>query len=376
MLAPSGFKESLSAEEVVAAMALGIRRAMPAARILRAPIPDGGEGFARTLHALRGGGLHEVRVSGPLGRKVNAEYAVLKDRRTAAIEIAQAAGLRLVPETARDPRRTTSYGVGQMIASALDQRVRRIIIGCGDSGVNDAGAGFAQALGARLLDRRGKQIARGGAALRNLARIDLSKLDPRVRNTRIDVAVNWKNILLGPRGVARVFGPQKGASPKVVAELEDAMENFARVVKRDQGIRLATLPGAGASGGLGAGFHALLGAKLHPRFDIISEFLDLDALIAKSDLVLTAEGRLDAKTSRGKVPVEMARRAVRFGVPVIAIAGAVGEGARDTLRAGLQAYISVLKQPSTLDQAISEAPELIAEAAEQALRMVMAGRRH
>lgn len=373
LLAPSGFKEGLGVADVIDCMARGVHAALPQAEILSAPMVDGGEGFTETLVALTGGRLHRVTVTGPVGQPVEAQFGFLGGRgRIAVLEMASAAGLRLVPPDARDPLRTTSRGVGELIRAALDAGARRILVGCGDSGINDGGAGMAQALGIRLLDATGAEIGSGGGALAALRRIDLGGRDPRLDRVRIDVALNWHNQLLGPRGVSRVFGPQKGATPAAVEALEQALEAYAAAVRRDLGIELRGMPGSGASGGLGAGLHALLGAKLHPRYDIVMRYIDIDALLRRADLVLTAEGSLDGQTPFGKVPSEIARRAKRYGLPVIALAGTVGPDAHLNLAAGIDAYFSILKRPCSLAEALAEAPRLVADAAEQALRMVLA----
>lgn len=371
MLAPCGFKEGLDAGALIECMARGVLAAAPDAAILRAPMADGGEGFARTLVQLTGGRLQQTEVAGPVGQRLMAEWGFLHGAQSeeAVIEIAAAAGLQHVPRAARDPLRTTSYGVGELIRAALDAGAKRIVVGCGDSGVNDAGAGMAEALGFRLLDRAGKPIGRGGGALERLASIDAAGADPRLAHVAIAVAVNWHNVLLGPRGVARTYGPQKGASPAAVAKLEAGLENFARVVRRDLGPGVAAMPGAGASGGLGAALHAFCGATLHPRFDIISRYVAFDRMLKDCDLVITAEGCIDRTTARGKMPTELARRAKRFGVPVIALAGSIGEGASDAHAAGVDAYFSILDRPASLAEAMESAPTLVAAATEQAVRL-------
>jgi len=245
-----------------------------------------------------------------VGKPVRGYIGILGGTRkkTAVIEMAAAAGLRLVPRDQRDPLATSTYGVGELIQYALSMRVERILIGCGDSGTNDGGAGMAQALGAKLLDRDGNPIGRGGAELARLATIDLSAMDSRLNRVQIDVACNWSNILCGPRGVARVFGPQKGGTPEMVEQMSAALDNLAAVIERDLGMDVREMPGSGASGGLGAGLVAFLGATLHPRYDIVMRYLDLDSLLKEADLVLTAEGALDFQTPHGKVPAEVARR--------------------------------------------------------------------
>jgi glycerate kinase len=375
LIAPSGFKECLSPKDVTEAIAAGVRRAMPRARVLRAPMVDGGEGFTEALVAATGGTLHRLTVTGPVGEPVPSFFGFLGDNqvRTAVIEIAAAAGLSLVPRDRRDPTRTTSFGVGELIHAALDAGAERLLIGCGDSGVNDGGVGMAQALGVRFLNDEGREIGPGGGELNRLARIDCARLDPRILRTSIVVAVNWHNVLLGERGVARVFGPQKGATPEQVALLEDGLGTYARCIEAATGQHVDLQPGSGASGGLGAALMALLGARLHPRFDLVLQYLEFDALLRDADLVITAEGSLDGQSPLGKIPCEVARRAKRRGVPVIALAGTIGTGVRETLAHGIDAFASILRRPCTLDEAILEAPRLLAHGAEDALRMIGVG---
>lgn len=375
LIAPSGFKESLSATQAADSMAAGVLAAMPEAKVTKIPVVDGGEGFTEGLVAITGGTLHRVQVTGPVGDPVKSHFGFLggSDHKTAIVEMAAAAGLRLVPRDRRNPTQTTSFGVGELIRSALDAGAERIILGCGDSGINDGGAGMAQALGARLLDGDGEEIGLGGAELARLCNIDLSRLDPRLQHVRVDAAVNWNNVLLGPRGVARIFGPQKGATPIQVLELEEALEVYAAVIQLDLGLDIATQPGCGASGGLGAGLSALIGATLHPRYDVVMQYFDIDSHLESANLVLTAEGRIDDQTPHGKVPVEVARRAKRHGIPVIALAGSIGKGAYANLKHGIDAYASISKGPCSLDEAILDGCELLAHAAEHAVRMVGIG---
>jgi glycerate 2-kinase len=375
LVAPSGFKECLSPTEVTEAIAAGAQRAMPGARILRAPMVDGGEGFVEALVAATGGTMRHLSVTGPVGEPVASFFGFLGGGQsgTALIEIAAAAGLRLVPRDRRDPTRTTSFGVGELILAALDAGAERLLIGCGDSGVNDGGAGMAQALGVRLLDGMGQELGSGGGELNRLARIDCARLDPRIARTPIDVAVNWHNVLLGERGVARIFGPQKGATPEQVAVLDAGLEAYAMRLHEATGHRVGLQPGSGASGGLGAGLMALLGASLRPRFEVVMQYLDFDSLLREADLVITAEGSLDGQSAWGKMPCEVARRAKRCGVPVIALAGTIGEGARETFAHGIDAFASIIRHPCTLDEAIADAGRLLTSGAEDALRMVAIG---
>jgi glycerate 2-kinase len=375
LIAPSGFKECLGPTDVADSIAAGVLRAMPGARVLRAPMVDGGEGFTEALVAASGGTLHRLEVTGPLGQPVTACFGILggDQARTAVIEIAAAAGLRLVPRDRRDPMRTTSFGVGELIRAALDAGAERLLVGCGDSGVNDAGTGMARALGVRFLDDNGEELGPGGGGLHRLARIDRSALDPRILRTPIDVAVNWQNVLLGERGVARVYGPQKGATPAQVALLERGLETYAKRIEEATGHAVGLQPGSGASGGLGATLMSLLRARLRPRLDIVEQYLEFEALLRAADLVITAEGRLDGQSVLGKIPCEVARRAKRRGTPVIALAGIIGAGARETFAQGIDAYASIIRRPCTLDDAIADARRLLAHAAEDALRMIAVG---
>jgi glycerate 2-kinase len=375
LVAPSGFKESLGAREVAEHIATGVLRVMPDAHVLKAPMVDGGEGFTEALVEATGGTMHRLRVTGPLGEPVDSFFGFLGGRaqKTAVIEMAAAAGLRLVPRDRRNPMLTTSYGVGELIRAALDAGAERILLGCGDSGINDGGAGMAQALGARLQDDEGWPIGHGGGELGRLQRIDLSRLDPRLARVQLDAAVNWHNALLGERGVARVFGPQKGATPSQVNALEGALERYARLIQQATGRDVGAMPGAGASGGLGAGIAGLLGGRLHPRYEIVMQYLELDRLIEQADLVITAEGSLDGQTPYGKIPAEVAQRAKRRGLPVIALAGTIGKGVRINFDHGIDAFASILKRPCTLEDAIANAGKLLVRAAEDVMRMVSVG---
>ncbi|UFM66545.1 glycerate kinase [Paracoccus sp. MA] len=377
LIAPSGFKESLSVQDVAEAIARGVRRAAPHATILTAPMVDGGEGTTEALVAATGGRLMQAGVTGPVGQSVDSFWGLMggDGPRTAVIEMAAAAGLSLVPRDRRDPTLTTSRGVGELILKALDHGVDRILIGCGDSGVNDGGAGMARALGARLLDGEGRELPEGGGALEHLAQIDVSGLDPRLAGVRIDAAVNWHNMLLGPRGVARVFGPQKGATPEQVEQLDRGMTRYAKAIMAATGRDVAPMQGAGASGGLGAGLVAFAGAALHPRFQVMLDYLDFDRLLGRADLVITAEGALDAQSPFGKVPCEVARRADAIGIPTVALAGTIGKGARQTYEHGIGAYASIMRRPCSLEKAIGEGAKLLRNAAENTMRMLLVGQR-
>lgn len=370
LVAPSGFKESLDACAVADAIAAGIHRVVPGAVVDKVPLVDGGEGSAKALAEATGGTLIPTLVTGPIGDPVPSHFALLggPGPRTAVVEMAAAAGLRLVPRDHRDPTTTTTYGVGELISAALDLGVDRVLVGCGDSGTSDGGAGALQALGARILDANGQEVGRGGAALINARTLDLSRLDPRLDKAEITLACNPHNVLCGERGVARVFGPQKGATPHQVEQLAAALDNWADLLGD-----VHTVAGGGASGGLGAGLHGALNATLVPRFDVILEHSDLDARLPFADLVITAEGAIDGQTPHGKVPAEVARRAKRYGKPVIALAGTIGADARVNHDVGIDAYTSIIAAPVALDTAIAKAAELLTDATERTLRLVLVG---
>ncbi|MET8346835.1 glycerate kinase family protein [Streptomyces microflavus] len=403
-IAPSGFKESLSAARVAEAIAVGVRRVIPDADLDLIPLVDGGEGTAEALALAGGGRLVPCTATGPVGDPVPSHFALLggggttPGPLTAVVEMAAVAGLALVPPGLRHPGATTTYGVGELIRAALDAGARRILIGCGDSGTSDGGAGALQALGARLTDRHGRELRRGGGALHELEHIDPSGLDPRLARTELLVACNPYNVLCGKRGVARVFGPQKGATPAEVELLSTGLERWAAVLTRDLlpavapepepgpepgpgpalatgvPLDLRTAPGTGASGGLGAGL-AAVGARLLPRYDVLLDGLDLDARLARADFVITAEGALDHQTVRGKIPAEVARRAQASGVPVLVLAGTIGPGAQDVRAVGVDAYSAILPAPMTLVEAIGRSGELLADATERALRIMALGSR-
>ncbi len=377
LIAPSGFKEGLSPEEVADCIEQGILRVLPDARIFKAPLVDGGEGFTNTLINVTGGKSYHVAVTGPVGEPVQASWGILggSGPKTAVMEMASAAGLRLGPEALRNPLYTTTYGVGELIKHALDAGTERILIGCADSGTTDGGSGMAQALGVRLLDREGRDIGWGGAELKKLSRIDLSTRDPRIANVQIDVVCNFNSLLCGKNGTARLFGSQKGATQSGVDMLVDALEQFAAIIKRELKMDLQTLPGGGAAGGLGAGLHAFLNANLHHRYEIVMRYLEIDEPLRHADLVVTAEGCIDSSTARGKIPCEVARRAQEFGIPTVALVGMVGPGAGVTLTHGIDAYSCILDSPMDRISAIERTPELLTQGAESFVRTMLVGKK-
>ena len=376
VMVPSGFKECLDAEEVALAMERGARKFNQTFDLEVVPMIDGGEGFAKTIVNLKDGELIYREVTGPVGEKIVSYFGIFVegDRRTAVIEMAAVAGLKLVPRNQRNPLKTTTYGVGELIRSALDFGVDHILIGCGDSGTSDGGAGLAQALGVRFLDKEKQMIeVHGGGDLIKVASIDTTQLDQRLGNVTVDVACNWQNVLCGEKGVARIFGPQKGATSQQVEQLSAALEHYASLIQEGLGMDVRLLPGSGASGGLGAGLIAFAGAVLHPRFDIIMDYIRIEEKIATADVVMTAEGSLDFQTPNGKIPSEVARIAKKHNIPVIAITGTIGKGAALNYEAGIDAYLSIIQKPTSLEKAMIKAPEWIEESIESVLRQIVIG---
>ncbi len=376
VIVPSGFKECMDAEDVALAMARGAMRYNESAEIEVLPMVDGGEGFAKTITRLKGGELIYREATGPVGKIVHTHFGLFEENgdRTAVIEMAAVAGLKHVPFQERNPLLTTTYGVGELILAALDHRADRILIGCGDSGTSDGGAGMGQALGVKFLNINGEILdINGGADLLKVKQIDASGIDRRIRNVAIDVACNWENVLCGERGVAKVFGPQKGATWEQVGILSDAMEHYASLIENTFAMDVRLLPGSGASGGLGAGLIAFAGASLHPRFSLIRQYINIEEKIAAADIVLTAEGSIDFQTPHGKIPTEVARIAKKYGIPVIAITGTIGKGAALNYEAGIDAFLSIIQKPTSLEKAILYAPEWIEDSTESVMRQIAIG---
>lgn len=357
VIAPDSFKESLSAIEVAACIEEGFREVLHDAEYVIVPIADGGEGTVAALLAATHGNLVEVLVTGPLGDPVKAAYGITGDGVTAVIEMAAASGLELVAKADRNPWRTTSFGTGELIRHALDAGLRKFIIGIGGSATNDAGVGMLQALGARFLDGKGRDIGPGGGALASLARIECDNLDPRLKSCQVLVACDVNNPLTGPRGASYVFGPQKGASPEMVAELDANLSLFASLVHRDLNKQIEEIPGAGAAGGMGAALLAFLDAESRPGIEIVIDAVRLQEAMTGADLVITGEGRLDGQSVHGKAPVGVARIAQRQGIPVIAFAGSLGEGAEQIKEYGVSALFSVVKGPCELSEALDAAAD-------------------
>jgi glycerate kinase len=375
VIAPDAFKESLSALEVATQIEAGFRDVFPAWTYRKVPVADGGEGTVAALVAATAGRCIQHTVSGPLGTPVQACFGLSGDGRTAFVEMAAASGLALLPPAQRDPLAATSHGVGELLLAALDAGASTLVVGIGGSASTDGGAGMAQALGVRLLDADGRALAPGigGGALAALARIDASGLDPRLRACTIQVACDVDTPLTGAQGAAAVFGPQKGATPAQVAQLEANLRHYAAVIAADLGVAVAARPGAGAGGGLAAALVALLGAPLCPGVEIVAEALGLEALLADADLVITGEGRLDGQSAHGKAPLGVARIARRLGKPVLAIAGGLDAGAALLHAQGIDAMFGAVQRPCTLEQALAEAAANLRAAARNVAEAIRIG---
>lgn len=371
VLAPDSFKESLSAAAAAQAMARGIGRALPYAETILCPIADGGEGTLDVVVSALGGRCDRLAVTGPLGSPVDARLGLVEDEAgsTAVVEMAQASGLGLVPAHDRDPLRTTSRGTGELIRAALDRGARRIVVAVGGSATNDAGAGALQALGAALLDAAGRPIGPGGGALAELARIDLSGLDPRLRETALEVACDVTNPLVGPTGASVVFGPQKGASPEAVRSLDANLSRFAGALHRATGLDVAALPGAGAAGGLGAGLVAC-GGRLLRGIELVLDLVGFDGLLDGADVVITGEGRLDGQTPGGKAIAGVVARAARQSVPVIALTGGLAPGFESLHGRGLVAAFPIAPEPMPLAEALASSAENLERGASEVARLL------
>lgn len=354
VIAPDSFKESLSALEVANAIEKGFRRVFPDAQYVKIPLADGGEGTVQALVDATGGTIVEKQVTGPLGEPVSASFGLLGDGKTAVIEMAAASGLHLVPREKRNPLITTTRGTGELIRAALDCGVEHMIIGIGGSATNDGGAGMAQALGVKLLDANGEELGFGGGRLSRLAQIDVSALDERLNYVKVDVACDVTNPLTGSEGASFVFGPQKGATPDMVRQLDQNLQHYADVIAQALG-KQVNVPGAGAAGGLGAGLLAFLHAELKRGIDIVLEAVQFDEKVVGASLVITGEGRIDGQTVYGKTPVGVAKAAKKHGIPVIALAGSLSDDSDLVLRHGVDALYSIVPGIVSLAEAMEQA---------------------
>lgn len=374
LIAVDSFKGSLSSQEAGEAITAGIHKVFPKATTTIIPMADGGEGTVEAFVQAGQGRLLKAVVTSPLGEPVEGIYGQLPDG-TVVLEMAAASGLPLVPREKRNPMITSTWGTGEMIIKALDLGARNIVLGIGGSATNDGGAGMAQALGVKLLDTEGKELQSGGGALGQLARIDVSQVDPRLKNAKITVMCDVDNPLCGPRGASAVYGPQKGATPEMVQVLDQNLEHFAQIIKEQLGLDLIDVPGAGAAGGLGAGLLAFAGAELKTGVETILDTVKFDHMLEGTDLVITGEGRIDGQSLFGKVPMGVAKRATQKEKPVLAIVGSIGPGSESLYDHGLSSIVSIVNGPMSLEKSMDMAYDLTLEATERAFRMIQMGQK-
>ena len=374
VVAPDSYKGSVSALGVAQAMERGILRVYPHADVRKIPIADGGEGTVEALVTATSGQMRQCVVTGPLGERITACWGVLGDQETAVIEMAAASGLPLLSPEQRDPLLATTRGTGELIRAALDAGLRKIIIGIGGSATNDGGAGMARALGVRFSGGDGNELPEGGAALAFLKHINMTGLDSRLLETEITVACDVDNPLCGSRGASAVFGPQKGATPQMVIDLDAALNHFSVMAEKATGRQVADLPGAGAAGGLGAGLMFFTTAKLRPGVDIVLDAVGFSEVVREAEFVITGEGRTDFQTAFGKAPVGVAKVAKQFRVPVFCLSGGLGEGADDVLALGIDAVMSVSVGPMTLEECMSAGSALIESGSTRLCRIIKAAR--
>ncbi len=377
VIAPDSFKENLTSLEVASEIETGLRRVWPDALCIKVPMADGGEGTVQSLVDATGGEFVKCEVSGPLGAKVVATYGLLGDGRTAVIEMAEASGLPLVPKDQRNPLIASTFGTGQLIADALHRGVEEIIIGLGGSATNDAGAGLAQALGVRFVDKEGAPIVEplGGGRLRDIDAIEVRWVNPALGRAKISVACDVTNPLVGEKGASRVYGPQKGATPEMVEELDRNLAHLAAVIKRDLGVDIAERPGAGAGGGMGGGLIAFTNATLKRGVELVVAATRLEEQMQGADLAITGEGRVDFQTAFGKTPSGVAVAAKKHGVPVVAIGGGLSDDANGVFGHGIDGLESATPNAMALEVAIRKSRQYLRDAAERAARLIVVGRR-
>ena len=370
VIAPDSFKDSLSAEKVADAIAAGLADALPHAHLVSCPMADGGEGTVEAIVAAGNGQLRRNHVQGPLGESVEAHWGWLPDSHTAIIEMAEASGLQRVPVSQRDARISSTFGTGELIRAALDAGAQRIILAIGGSATNDAGAGALQALGLGQFDAERQPLAPGGLALSRLAHIELSGLDLRLADVRFEIAADVNNPLCGEHGASAIFGPQKGATPEHVRLLDQALGHFAdhcaTVLPKD----VRDEPGSGAAGGLGFAAKAFFGAEFRAGVEVVAELVGLAEAVKDADLVITGEGRFDAQTLRGKTPFGVARIAQAQGVPVVVLAGTLGEGYQTLYAHGINAAFAVTSGPMSLEDACANAAQLLTDRARDIARLM------
>lgn len=372
VLAPDSFKESMTSKEACDAMERGIKKVINDAQCIKVPMADGGEGTVEALAYGTKGKIKKVFVTEPLGKdKVNASYGIFGDGKRAIIEMAEASGIRLVKRELRNPLITTTYGTGELILDAIDNGAKHIIIGIGGSATNDGGAGMLQALGGKLLDKEGNELGFGGVELLKLHKIDLSTLDSRIKDINFEVACDVTNPLIGENGASYIFGKQKGASKEDMKVLDKALTNYAEVIKRDLGIDVRYVEGAGAAGGLGAALLVFLNGKLKSGIELVIKHTELEEKLKDADYVFTGEGAIDSQTIYGKTPMGVAMVAKKHGVKTIAFAGKVGDGVENLYDIGIKSIFSIMREVESLDEALKNGIENLEKTTEAVVRLLI-----
>ncbi|MEX3618336.1 glycerate kinase [Paenibacillus glucanolyticus] len=370
VLAPDSFKESMTAKEVCEAMERGILKANPNVTCIHVPMADGGEGTMQSLVDATGGTVHTAMVTGPLGNQVEASYGISGDGSTGVLEMASASGIHLVPPAERNPLVTTTYGTGELIKACLDHGVSRLLIGIGGSATNDGGAGVVQALGGKLLDAEGRELAFGGGDLGRLASFDLIGLDSRLQHVEVEVACDVTNPLCGETGASHVFGPQKGATPDMIEQLDSNLRNYAGIMKQQLGKDIVDYPGAGAAGGLGGGLMVFLNGTLKKGIDMVVDYTGLEEKVRQADMVWTGEGGMDFQTQYGKTPLGVAMVAKKHGKPVVALAGRIGDGIEVLYDKGMDAIFGIMPGAATLSEALVNGQQNVERTSENIVRLM------
>lgn len=372
VVAIDSLKGSLSSMDAGYAIAKGIRRTDESADIIVKPLADGGEGTVNALVRGMNGIMQNTTVTGPLGDPVHCEYGIIKESQTAVIEMSSAAGLTLIPENRRNPFYTTTYGVGEIIKDAISKNCRIFLVGIGGSATNDGGVGMLQALGFGFLDKEGKQISFGAKGLKDLVTITDTHVIPQLKNCHFRIACDVTNILCGPQGCSAVFGPQKGASPSAISQMDQWLQHYAKLAMEKFPHADPFQEGTGAAGGLGFAFLTFTNAVLESGIKIVLEETNLEEYIKSADMIITGEGRLDKQTSMGKAPIGVARLAKKYKKPVIAFAGSVTDDAKECNKNGIDAFFPILRSITTLEDAMnpSHAEKNLADTAEQVFRLL------
>jgi len=369
LIAPDSFKGSLSALEVAAAIQKGIKKTDTSIETILVPMADGGEGTVQSLVDATDGKIIELSVHDPLFREIKSFYGIMGDGKTAVIEMAAASGLPLLKPEERNPLKTTSFGFGELIKDAIDRGCNEIILGLGGSATNDGGIGMAQALGVRFLDEQGNEVGSGGGELMKIKTVDYSGIDPRLNDVKFIAACDVDNPLCGEKGASNVYGRQKGATDNDVNFLDSGLSHFAQIIENKTGLNLKDYSGAGAAGGLGFGVMIFLKGKLERGFDIVARITKLAEKMAGADLVITGEGQIDFQTAHGKTPFGVAQLAKAKNIPVVAIAGSLGENYQILYDKGFDAIFSIINKPMSLEKAFENTSELLENIGESIIRL-------